>query len=294
MISAYQTAKSPPTPQQFSVIIVTKHITDALKIVLEQALISVSDIDDVWIVHSGDASNVADLAKHHNAQFVPYEWNGKYPKKRQWCLDSVQTKYEWVFFLDADELMFPRLIEEINKTLHAQNAKNYAGFFVKGGYVWDGQPLKYGLKNNKIALIHKKRMMYPVLDDLTASQMGEIEGHYQPVVTHPDFKIGQLKTNIDHYAFTDASAWEARHKKYAKWEAYMIENNAYPKDPIPYREWLKALFRRTPMRPAIAFFHCYVLKRGFLDGKKGYQFAKTRAHYYSMVNKARAILRSSP
>ncbi|MGB1077779.1 MAG: hypothetical protein ACPG05_05670 [Bdellovibrionales bacterium] len=179
--------------------------------------------------------------------------------------------------------MFPDLINEIEKVIHAPDIDQYAGFFVKGGFVWDGMPLKYGLKNNKITLLHKGRMRYPIIDDLGCEIMGEIEGHYQPVPIHDNHKIGQLKTKIDHYAFVDLSDWDKRHKKYAVWEAYMLHHKAYPTEPSRIRQFLKAIFRRLPARPLFAFLHSYILKLGFFDGRAGFGFARTRYRYYKMV-----------
>ena len=251
--------------------------------IFEQSLISVSHHNDVWVVHSGEEDNISNLARKHNATFLPYHWNGQYPKKRQWCLENVPTKTDWVFFLDADELMFPTLEQEIASAIETQ--KSTAGFFIKSGYVWDGRPLKYGLKNNKIVLLNKKHMHYPPVNDLACEEMGEIEGHYQPVLKDPSYKIRTLKAKTDHFAFIDKQDWNKRHLKYAKWEAYIIKNSLHPKDPSKIRELAKIIFRRSIFRPQIAFLHCYIHKMGILDGYSGFELAKHRYKYYKMVTK---------
>lgn len=266
-----------------SIIIVTKDIAGPSKTLFKQVLESLQKFDDIWIVHSGDTSQISSIAKQPNMNFVPFVWNEQYPKKRQWCLDNIKTKYDWVFFLDADEMMFPDLAADISATLNRADINSYAGFFVKGGYIWDGRPLKHGLKNNKIALLHKKRCHYPIINDLNETTMGEIEGHYQPISKDEKYKIGQLKTTLTHYAFIDKEKWLQRHKKYAQWEAFMIKSNQYPKDPTRARQVMKYLFHRTPNRALIAFLHCYIIRLGFIDGRDGYEFAKTRHQYYRMV-----------
>ncbi|MBL4589006.1 MAG: glycosyltransferase family 2 protein, partial [Alphaproteobacteria bacterium] len=168
------------TPPPISIIIVTKDIGRDLSPIFEQSLIYVEYFDDVWVINSGDNPNTEPMAKRHNATFKSFHWNGLYPKKRQWCLDNIPTKHNWVFFLDADELMFPDITQEISQLLRTLDIEQYAGFFVRSGYIWDGQPLKHGLKNNKIVLLHKHLMEYPIINDLGCKIMGEIEGHYQP------------------------------------------------------------------------------------------------------------------
>ena len=125
-------------------------------------------------------------------------------------------------------------------------------------------------------------MAFPVVDDL-GLPMGEIEGHYQPVPKKPGARIGSLKNPLLHYADWSGERWRVRHEKYAAWEAGMNRRNAWPTDPDLKREAMKLLFRRAPLRPLIAFAHSYVVKKGFLDGKPGYDFARSRAEYYRMV-----------
>ncbi len=112
--------------------------------------------------------------------------------------------------------------------------------------------------------------------------MGEIEGHYQPVLKDDSkhMRIGALNNAVLHYAYDDKERWQARHKNYAFWEDAMIARGAYPKDPVKWREKLKRILRRMPFRGAVMFLYSYVWKRGFLDGGKGYDFAQSRADYY--------------
>ena len=263
-----------------SVVIITKNEEKRLPACLE----ALKGFDDVWIVDSLSGDRTPQIAMQYNVRFESFIWNKRYPKKRQWCLETLEFKYDWVLFIDADEHMHEALIAEI-KALQLESEKKYAGFFVRGKYIWKGQVLEYGLKNNKIALLHKKRMMFPEVNDLNVSGMGEIEGHYQPVFIDEDrgYCIGQLESALFHVA---EHGWNARHMRYAIWEAGMNKNKAWPKDPNFVREMCKKLFRAMPGRNFIAFIHCYILKLGFLDGAAGYDFAKSRGDYYRMISDA--------
>ena len=258
-----------------SVVVVTKN--EAPRI--ERCLGALSAFDDVWVVDTGGCSKTREIAENAGAQFFDFVWNGQYPKKRQWCLENLALKYEWVFFVDADEILTASLKHEL---AHLDFADDMAGYFVSGRYAMEGKILRFGLRNNKICLFHKGRMGFPELDDLKLPGMGEIEGHYQPVLK-PDFasgKIGALKNSLLHDAFEN---WEARHKNYALWERGMNEGDLWPRDPDAFRQGLKVLFRALPFRPQIAFLHCYILKLGILDGVAGYRFALSRYRYYAMI-----------
>lgn len=255
-------------PKDISVIIVTKNEERRL----DKCLKALCDFDHIVVVDSKSADKTQEIAKAFGAEVVNFIWNGQYPKKRQWVLDNLQLR-DWVLFIDADEIMTPALAEEIF-TLR----KDAAGYFIRGQYVYKGRMLRFGLRNNKLALINRHKMMFPVVDDLNLPGMGEIEGHYQPVLKDVG-SIGQLQSALIHEAYDQD--WLARHERYAAWGRGMNAKRAWPDD---FR-FIKRVFRTLPFKPFIAFLHSYILKLGFLDGIAGLQFALSRARYYTMISK---------
>lgn len=259
-----------------SVIIVTKNEAERIG----ECLKGLKEFDDVIVVDSCSDDETRSIAERSGARVVDFRWNGAYPKKRQWCLENLDLKYEWVLFIDADEHMTPVLADEIRILDFS-----CAGYFVPGRYVINGRPLKFGLKNNKLALFDRSKIEFPVIDDLNIAGMGEIEGHYQPVLK-PAFqkdRIGQLRHSLNHLTAIDDESWAARHTRYARWERGMNDNNAWPRDPMAFRQRLKQLFRCLPGRPFWAFSHSYFAKLGILDGAAGYKFARSRYKYYQMI-----------
>jgi glycosyltransferase involved in cell wall biosynthesis len=140
-----------------SVQICAKNASESLKPCLE----ALSAFDEVIVIDSNSADNTKEICTHYNVSYIPYEWNGAYPKKRQWVLDTVPTKHNYIFFVDVDEVVTPELIDEI-KTLYF----SAAGYFVKGQYCLGTQLLHHGLKNNKLVLFHKDKIEFSVIDDL--------------------------------------------------------------------------------------------------------------------------------
>ena len=258
-----------------SVIITALNAANSLPSCLE----ALKEFDDVIVIDSNSKDGSKDICKKYNVSYVPYEWNGQYPKKRQWVLNNVQTKYDYIFFVDADEIVTPDLVAQISTS-----DLSAAGYFVKGQYEMSGTILRHGLQNNKLSLFHRDKFEFPIIDDLVAKTMGEIEGHYQPVLKTDfiDARIEQMSAPLIHRAYDEN--WEERHDRYAQWEAYMILGDRYPQENKKFREILKRIFRKMPMRGLIAFIHSYVLKFGFLDGKAGYNFAYSRLHYYNKVS----------
>lgn len=277
-----------------SVIVVTRN--EAVRI--ERCLAALRDFSEVIVVDSGSEDSTCDVARACGARVVDFAWNGAYPKKRQWCLDHLELAHDWVFFVDADEIVDAALVAEIAalRLVGDGGARdNVAGYFVRGEYVWRGQVLRHGLCNNKLCLIDRRRVAFPVVDDLDCSLasggMGEIEGHYQPVLKagHEGAVIGQLACGLRHEACEDVAAWEARHLKYAAWEAAMDARAAWPRDPVLLRRVMKRVFKALPFRGEIAFLHSYVLKAGFLDGAAGLCFACSRMKYYRMIRDCKKL-----
>ncbi len=267
-----------------SVIIVTKNESRNIAGCLDR----LNRFDDIWVVDSESRDGTAGIAKEKNVHVVPYQWNGQYPKKRQWCLDTLSFKYDWVFFVDADEIIPDRLIDEIEKTILSGPVE--AGFFIIGRYRVQGKILNHGMPNRKIALIHRQRMEFPVIDDLDIPGMGEIEGHYQPVLKAglEHASIGAFRNYMIHDALndqTDERAWLFRHEKYARWEAGMNIRNAWPKDPVVWREKAKSFLRTARYRAEIFFVIGYIFKAGFLDGAVGLKMCKLRYHYLCTIKR---------
>lgn len=248
---------------------------------LARCLDSLRAFDEIIVVDSESADATVALAAAAGARVMNFRWNGHYPKKRQWCLDNLSLRNDWVLFVDADEVLTDSLVSEI-----ANLSFDAAGYFIRGLYVMDGKIMKRGLTNNKIALFHRGMMMFPGVDDLDLPGMGEIEGHYQPVLKD-EFrgrKIGRLNEPLLHYAY-EGGDWQERHERYAAWERGMNARNAWPADPVPARQVLKRLFRLLPGRGVAAFLHSYVLKGGFIEGKQGFKLSMDRHRYYGMIHR---------
>ena len=266
-----------------SVIVVTKNEGSRLA----RCLKALSAFDEVVVVDSSSEDETCGIAEKMGARVVEYMWDGAYPKKRQWCLDHLSLTYDWVFFVDADEIITPNVAGEIAAIFDGAEPVE-AGFFVRSHYVWRKKLLRYGLLNSKLVLFDRRRVEFPVIDDLGVDGMGEIEGHYQPVFKGKNAarSIGVLNAKTLHDAGDDMDDWVARHLRYAQWEAAMNARQAWPSDPVVWRECLKRIFRAIPLRNVAAFLHCYVLKCGFLDGYSGFDFARSRGRYYRMISVA--------
>ena len=264
-----------------SVIVTVKNEEKKIQV----CLAALTDFDEIIVVDSNSQDKTAAISIENGATLVNFEWNGLYPKKRQWCLDHLNLKHDWIFFVDADEIVTPELAIEIKSLF--ESVPPACGYFVKARYLMQGKLLKFGLQNNKLVLFDRREIEFPVVDDLDIPGMGEMEGHYQPVlkIASKSKKIGSLHHYLVHDCMDDRHAWTFRHKKYARWETGMNKKNGWPTDPKPFRDRVKNCLRNSRFRPELIFFISYVMLFGFLDGKRGLKFARSKREYYSLIQR---------
>lgn len=241
----------------------------------------IKSFNDVHVVDSGSTDDTITIAQNHGATVTNFRWNGQYPKKKQWCLNNIPTQHDWVFMIDADEIITETFIREL------QNFDTSAdGYFIRSDMVWKEQHLHHGQKNNKLCLFKKSSFSYPIIDDLNVPGGWEVEGHYQPIATTSHTpNIRQIKSPIIHHDRKEQ--WHNRHDNYVTWEVEMTHRQAWPCDPVFIREFIKDLLRTSRLRPFIYFISSYIMRLGFLDGKMGFDYTLNRYRYNARI--ARAI-----
>ena len=65
--------------------------------------------DQVMVIDSKSTDKTAQIALEYGAEVHQFDWNGQFPKKRNWVLRNLNIKNEWVLFLDADEYILPSI-----------------------------------------------------------------------------------------------------------------------------------------------------------------------------------------
>ncbi|MCW2236938.1 glycosyltransferase family 2 protein [Azospirillum canadense] len=235
----------------------------------------------VFVVDSGSTDGTVVIAQSFGAMVVPFRWDGRYPKKKQWCLDHLPLSHDWVLVVDADERLGEPLVAEIARLM--ADGPRHAAYFIDGRPVFLGRRLRFGAGNRKLALLDRRRARFPEVPDLDVAAMWEVEGHYQPDVAG---SVGRLRHTLDHADDKPLSAWFDRHNRYSDWEAALRADSrmaALIGRETGLRRWLKRALHRAPGRPLLVFLHAYLLRLGFLDGRAGLDHALARAFYYWQV-----------
>ncbi|GAA1897871.1 glycosyltransferase family 2 protein [Streptomyces sodiiphilus] len=229
----------------------------------------------VVVVDSDSTDDTRALAKAEGAEVVPYTWDGKYPKKKQWCLENVEPERDWLLFLDGDETPSPELLAELRRIFLDGRPVKPAAFDIPLGYWFGGKRLRHGYTIVKRALLDRTRCRFPEPGDLAAPGMGEQEGHYQPLAE----SVHRLKAPIEHRDLDPVRTWFDRHNRYSDWEAWLEHHPEVREEIRGAKTRQGQLFHRMPLKPLVSFAYAYGFKRGFLDGRAGLDYALAMSFY---------------
>lgn len=247
---------------------------------LPACLAALQDFDEVVVVDSGSTDDTALIARAAGATVLQFEWNGQFPKKRNWALRNHSFKHPWVLFLDADERMNETMVAELQATL---SGTNYSGFWISFTNWFMGSALHHGDVFHKLALFKVGAGEYERFPEDSWSHL-DMEVHEHPVLTGT---TGELKTRLEHQDYRGLKNYLARHNEYSSWEAnrFLWLQMADPK------AW-QALNRRQQFKYRyldrwwLAWLYWAVsvwLKKGFLDGFNGFRFGLLKRRYFEEI-----------
>jgi glycosyltransferase involved in cell wall biosynthesis len=252
------------------VVIPTKNEEANIETTVKSVL---DDFEAVVVVDSASTDRTVEIASGLGAEVASYVWDGRYPKKKQWCLDRIRTDIRWVLFLDGDEVPGPGLVDELRSVF--SRPVDVAAFDIPLSYYFAGRPLRHGYTVVKRSLLDRERSSYPTVDDLDAPGMGEQEGHYQPLAA----PVGALSARIEHRDLDPVRSWFQRHNRYSDWEAWLALHPDVEAQVRALKSRQGQLFAMVPFKPALFFLYAYVYRRGFLDGRSGLDYALALSFY---------------
>ena len=248
---------------------------------LPRCLKSVQWAEEILVVDSQSTDGSAEIAQQHGAKVVQFEFNGTWPKKKNWALEHLPFKNDWVFILDADEVLPAEAENEFAGAI--ANAGKIVGYFISRRFFFLGRWLRHAYYPNwNLRLFRHSLGRYEKLTGAD-TKSGDNEVHEHVVVQGP---TARLKCEIEHYAFPSIEVFVEKHNRYSNWEARVVADELLPKSSgrfghasVERRRRLKLLARHLPFRPLLRFLHIYIWQKGFLDGRDGYYFARLHAVY---------------
>ena len=249
---------------------------------LPRCLKSVQWADEIVVVDSHSSDESVSIAESLGATVVQFSFNGTWPKKKNHALQNVNFKNEWVFILDADEVLHRDAEAEITNVI-ANSDPIVSGYWINRRFMFMGKWLRHAYYPNwNLRLFRHAKGRYEKLTDIS-TESGDNEVHEHVIVTG---KVGYLTTEMDHYAFPTVEVFVEKHNRYSNWEArvaidrYLADGRSDIQNAsVGVRRHLKRLSHQLPFRPLLRFIYVYVWQMGFLDGIEGYYFARLHGMY---------------
>jgi glycosyltransferase involved in cell wall biosynthesis len=263
---------------------------------LPRCLQALRDVGEVYVIDSQSTDETVEIARSHGAQVVQFHYQGGWPKKRQWAMNTLPIAHDWILLLDADEVLTPELSEEIQAAI--QNPA-IAGYSILLRTCFLGRVLRHGdVGLWKLSLFRRGKGRYECrLKDQDAS-MADMEVHEHVVV---EGATASLRNPLIHYNVESLSRYIRKHDEYSNWESHVLLARGEDKELPPSllgtqaqrRRWLKRKLFALPGSPVLLFLYRYVLRFGFLDGAPGLiycgfqavQMFHTKAKIYEMKSK---------
>lgn len=256
---------------------------------------SLGRVERVILLDSQSKDSTAEIAANFDAEVVQFHYSGGYPKKRQWGLNELDIRTDWVFLLDADEVVSGSLWQEIEAAIIAPDSPD--AFLMVKGFHFLGKRFRFGgFSHSAVLLFRRGAAAFEELDASVDTGL-DMEVHERVIVSG---SVGAIAVPLIHEDFKGLQAYIDRHNKYSTWEAGVRYSNLrkgiYGTKTITprlfgnaqeRRRFLKNIAIRMPFEPALWFFYHYVFRLGFLEGKRGLIASQIRASY---ISQARAKL----
>ena len=271
---------------------------------LPRCLEALRNFGEVYVIDSGSTDGTWEVAEANGARVVQFHYQGGWPKKRQWAMDTLPLAYDWVLLLDADEIMTPALEREIRE---AVSHTDLDGYSIALQMHFLGRQLKHSDASfSKLSLFRRGKARYECRLKEQDVSMADMEVHEHVVCDGP---TGRLRNPLVHRNVESLFRYIEKHNEYSNWEAKVWLKQVQPNQIQPSegdstaelqpafwgtqaqrRRWLRRKFLMAPGFPVLFFGYKYLFRLGILDGIPGLiycglqsvQFFQIKAKIYEL------------
>ena len=210
---------------------------------------------EIIVIDDNSTDATKQIAIDLGAVVINRAMNGDWGGQQTFAIK--QAKYDWIFFIDADERCTPELANEIAEAV-SKNEK--IAYWVQRKNKLRHNKAEYGiLRPDYVCCLMPAKDSY-------------VEGFVHPAIITP---YPNKKLNGHMY-----------HHTYDNWGQYFNKLNNYTT--LAAEKYKKnnkkvSFLKDIVLRPLWAFFKVYILNLGFLDGKLGWIFSVN--HYFYTMTK---------
>lgn len=216
---------------------------------IEEAIRSVSFATEIIVIDSFSQDQTVSICRKAKVKLIQREFDD-FSSQKNFAIE--QAAHNWIFILDADERISAPLALEVKKV--ADDPQGFVAFGIYRTFYFKNTKVRFGgwQTDKVIRLFRKDKCRY---DGKLVHEGVLCSG-----------KVGLLKNRMDHYSFRSQTQYEQKLQFYAALQAKEIKKSEK-----------KVYLIHQLVKPTFRFIVLYLVRFGFLDGKKGYILAKLHA-----------------
>jgi glycosyltransferase involved in cell wall biosynthesis len=235
---------------KISVVIITLNNQRTLRQVLKAVA---GWADEIVVVDSGSSDETLAIANEFECKTIYRKFDG-FGTQKYFAVE--QAKNDWIFIVDADEVVTLELKNEIGIVL--QNT-DYQGFMIPNTLIFLGGMMRYG---------REYKMPHLRFFDRKFGNYNDREVHEDIVLNG---KILTLKNHVLHYSYADLAECFQKINNYSSRGASELFKRGK-------RSSLLKIITKFP----IAFMTEYLIRLNFLNGYRGFVWAFSQAVYATL------------
>ncbi len=240
---------------------------------LPACLDSVAWADQVFVVDSFSSDRTVAIARERGAEVVQHRFES-YARQKNWALETLPFRHDWVLIVDADERVTPELRDEIASIVGLPPSPGGPrGYYVNRRFIFLGRWIRHAgwYPSWNLRLFQHRFGRY---DDREVHEHVVLDG-----------RSGYLEHDLLHLDSRGLEAFVARHNRYSSLEAaarLRAATGAPPRarlrgsllgSPVARKRLLRErVWPRVPAKPLALFVYMYLVRQGFRDGRVGFAF----------------------
>ncbi|MFH6996942.1 glycosyltransferase family 2 protein [Flavobacterium sp. FlaQc-57] len=225
--------------QALTALVITYNEEQNIKPVLDHLAFA----DEIIVVDSFSSDKTFEIASSiPNVKVVQRKFDN-FASQRNFALNLATNS--WILFLDADERLTAKLLDEITFIINQKDSAT--AYFVYRTFMFKGKKLHFsGWQTDKIIRLFRKENAFYNHEKIV---------HEKLIVKG---EVSKLKNKLTHYSYSSYADYKKKMILYGKLKVQEeLQKKTNPN------------FFHFYIRPAYQFLNQYIVRLGFLDGKKG-------------------------
>ena len=237
-------------PMKVSVVIITLNNIRTIKEVLAAVA---GWADEMVVVDSGSTDETLTVAREFGCKTLYRKFDG-FGTQKHFAVE--QAKNDWVFIVDADEIVTHELKIEIDEVLQSNE---YQGFMIPNTLMFLGGMMRYG---------REYKMPHLRLFDRKFGNYNDREVHEDIILNG---KLMTLKNHVLHYSYADLAECFQKINNYSSRGAKELQKRRK-----------KASLLKIITKFPITFLTEYFIRLNFMNGYRGFVWAFSQAVYATL------------